>query len=156
MNFRIITRRYIEACREVQGVVGKLDLEAQTTSMVLNDNDLKVGVSEANVLYAMCGGSVVRLSTGVASVSTAGYVPNVYGLFGTPEAIIVEPIRSLGSGCSDSSWFVRGERELVNHLGNVVSVVSDRKEAVGSGDVVSYWKAKVLSATDCFRMLLNI
>ena len=123
MNFRIITRRYIEACREVQGVVGKLDLEAQTTSMVLNDKDLKVGVSEANVLYTIIDNGEwiienLKLSTGISTAYTAGYVPNaVMDLLGTPEVIIVEPIRSLGSGCSDSSWFVRGERELVNHPG---------------------------------------
>jgi RHS repeat-associated protein len=38
--------------------------------------------------------------------------------------------------------------ELTNHLGNVLAVITDKKVAICSTEVFSYWKAELVSATD--------
>ncbi len=52
-----------------------------------------------------------------------------------------------------SDWYLLGSRdyELTNHLGNVLSVITDKKVGVSSGgSIVDYYKAEVLSQTDYY------
>lgn len=90
-------------------------------------------------------GSIEQLETHLYGGSRIG--------ISSKQTIAVSTVLLSGTfGVASNSVYTRGEKryELVNHLGNVLVTVSDKKIQVSAGSVVDYYKSDVISAVDFY------
>ena len=126
----------------------------------------KTGNPDSTWYVRDASGNVMSVYTkGNTAVNSGNLTQSETDIYGSSRLGMIQPAVNVQnwaglttltiSGYGSSGYFssfTRGNKryELSNHLGNVLAVVSDRKTAVGSGSVVNYYKAEVVSAQDYY------